>query len=80
MSSGDRVESSLGLELLLRLVAEEMGVKNCGRCGGALSDSRLALRDHDPQKVVVEVTCRACDEPLLITVEPETRVGTAGVR
>jgi DNA-directed RNA polymerase subunit RPC12/RpoP len=68
-----------GLELLLRLVAEQLGARRCARCGRSLSHSRVALREHDAQQVVIEVSCRRCQEPLLLKVEPEAGNGVARI-
>jgi len=73
-------EASPGVELLLRLVADELRTSSCAGCGGSLIRSRVALRDQDPGQVVIEVVCRSCDEPLLLRVEPEAESGIAGVR
>jgi hypothetical protein len=80
MSREQRTEAPPGLELLLRLVSAELAERRCGPCGGSLSNSKITLRSHDSQQVVIEVTCRACHEPLVLRVEPEAEEGTASVR
>jgi hypothetical protein len=80
MSRGTHVERSPGLRLLLRLVAEQAATKQCQRCGGALSNSRITLQEHDLQGAVIGIACRACDETVVVRVEPDAAHGTAGVR
>ena len=80
MSRRRQVEQSPGLRLLLRLVAEEAATKQCQRCGGPLSNSRITLQEHDLERAVVVVACRACDEKVLVRVEPEAGQGTADIR
>lgn len=80
MTEGRQIERSPGLTLLLRLVAEEAATKQCQRCGGPLSNSRITLQEHDLERAVIAVACRACDEKVLVRVEPEARQGAAGVR
>jgi hypothetical protein len=70
--------SSPGLELLVRLVVEELGGRQCARCAGSLSGSRVMIREHGAEKVVIEVRCRACDEALVLKVEPSGE-GVAGI-
>lgn len=71
--------SSPGIELLIRLVAQQLEARSCTRCGRSLSNSRITLREHDAGQVVIEASCRACDEPLLLKVEPEADDGVARV-
>lgn len=80
MSQRRQIEQSPGLRLLLRLVAEEAATRQCQSCGGPLSNSRITLQEHDLQKAVIAVACRACEERVLVRVEPEAGQGTAGVR
>jgi hypothetical protein len=80
MSRETHVEQSPGLKLLLRMVAEQAATRRCQRCGGALSNSRITLQEHDVQWVVIAVACRACDETVVVRVEPEAGQGSAGVR
>lgn len=79
MSEGRGLEGSPGLELLLRLVAGQLGSGRCEHCQGSLSGSTVALREHDLRQVVVEVTCRSCGEAMLLRVEPEADDGVARV-
>jgi hypothetical protein len=71
--------SSPGMELLVRLVAQQLEARSCTRCGRSLAGSQITLREHDAAQVVIEVGCRACDEPLLLRVEPEADDGVARV-
>lgn len=80
MSRETHVERSPGLKLLLRLVAQQAATRQCQRCGGAMSNSRITLQDHDLQGAVIAIACRACDETVIVRVEPEAAQGTAGVR
>jgi len=80
MSRGTHVERSPGLRLLLRLVAEQAATRQCQGCGGALSNSRITLREHDLQGAAIAIVCRACDETVVVRVEPEASQGSAGVR
>ena len=80
MSQGNQIERSPWLRLLLRSVAEHAATKQCQSCGGLLSNSRITLQEHDLQVAVIVVACRACDEKVLVRVEPEAGQGTAGVR
>ena len=80
MSQESAIERSPGLELLLRLVAEEAASRQCQSCGGTLSDSQIMLQARDLQQVVIALVCRTCDQKVLVRVEPEAGPGTAGVR
>ena len=80
MSQGSAIERSPGLELLLRLVADEAATRQCQSCGGTLSDSQITLQARDLQQVVIALACRTCDQKVLVRVEPEAGPGTAGVR
>lgn len=80
MTQGQQFEESPGLRLLLRLVAEEAATRQCQSCGGLLSNSRITLQEQDLDRAVIAVACRACDEKVLVRVEPESDLGTAGVR
>ena len=37
-------------------------------------------QEQDLDRAVIAVACRACDEKVLVRVEPESDLGTAGVR
>jgi len=80
MSQRRQIEQSPGLGLLLRLVAEEAATRQCQSCGGPLSNARITLQEHDLQRAVIAVACCACDEKVIVRVEPEAGRGTAGVR
>ena len=69
-----------GLELVLRLVAAEAETMSCRGCEEPLSNSTVTLREHDLQRVVVEVRCRSCGNAVLLGVAPEAEEGRAGVR
>jgi DNA-directed RNA polymerase subunit RPC12/RpoP len=80
MSQRRQIEQATGTGLLLGLVAQEAATRQCARCGGTLSNSRITLRAQDPQQAVVAVACRACGEEVLVRVEPDAGRGTARVR
>ena len=69
-----------GLELVLRLVAAEAETMSCRTCEEPLSHPAITLREHDLQRMVVEVRCRSCGNAMLLGVEPEAEEGRAGVR
>lgn len=79
MSKQQQVQRVPGLELLLRLVAEQLETQRCQGCGATLANSRVALRAHDLQHAVIEVTCSTCSDSVLVRVEPQAREGTASV-
>lgn len=80
MRQGSAIERSPGLELLLRLVADEAATRHCEGCGGALSNSQITLHARNLQQMVIAVACRTCDQRVLVRVEPEAGPGMVGVR
>ncbi|HET7421672.1 MAG TPA: hypothetical protein VFL27_14935 [Candidatus Dormibacteraeota bacterium] len=69
------------LDLLARLVAEQVAEKACATCGAVLTEARISLRMRDGERVLVEVTCRACDHVALLTAQPRgDEGGVIGLR
>lgn len=63
--------SSSAIDLLMRVIAEQLRAKNCARCGSSLADASIAVRESKGEEVVFEVGCRACDRILVLQVTPE---------
>ena len=80
MSKESATVRSSGLELVLRLVADDAASRQCQSCGGALSDSEITVQAHDLEQVVIALACRTCGHQILVRVEPEAGPGAAGVR
>ena len=71
--------TSPAIELLLRVVEARLEGVRCRGCGGALAGSPMAVRAQRREAIVVELSCRACDESTLLQVTPESDAGVAGV-
>ena len=63
--------SSSALDLLTRVIAEQLRTKDCPRCGSTLAGARIAVRDSRGEEVVFEAGCGACDRILVLQVKPE---------
>ncbi|TAN31698.1 hypothetical protein EPN29_10775 [bacterium] len=77
--AGAEAESA-GLDLLLRIVQEEVRSKACPACAAPLADCEMNLREPELDRVVVEVACRSCERTLLMTIAPDGESGVATVR
>lgn len=69
--------SQTALELLLRVAGERLVSEPCARCGAALEGAAVRLCDQAPDRVVLEVLCRACAHATPIEITPEARQGSA---
>ncbi len=72
--------TSPGIELLVRLVAEQLAAMRCEGCNELLSNPRVRPREHGADQVTFEVVCRACDRLMLLSVEPEAGEGVVSIR
>ena len=64
--------NSAGVDLLVRVVAEQIGEMLCERCSKPLERARIALRDVKPDHVIVEAVCAECDQSALLQIKPES--------
>ncbi len=71
------VENPAGVDLLLRVVADQAGRTSCAHCGARLAGASVAIREQDPEQIVIEIACAACGHPVLLRVEPEADGGVA---
>lgn len=60
-----------GLDLLLRVVAEQLHAQRCERCQTALGQARIVLRERTADRVVAEITCPVCAHAWLLEITPE---------
>lgn len=63
--------TSPGVDLLLRVVADQLGRHSCEGCRSQLAGGRFALREQAAQRIVVEVACPTCNRIALLFIEPE---------
>lgn len=71
------VPGSLGFDLMLRIVEEEVRAKRCPECAGSLVGCDINLRDLEFDRVVAAVSCRSCERTVLMTIAPEIEPGLA---
>ena len=62
--------SSPAIDLLMRVIAEQLRAENCPRCGSTLAGAPIAVRDSNGDEVVFEAGCRACDRIFVLQVKP----------
>jgi RNase P subunit RPR2 len=62
---------SPGVDLLLRVVADQLGRQQCEGCGSPLAGGRFALREQTAQRIVVEVACPTCNRKPLLFIQPD---------
>lgn len=59
------------VDLLVRVLAQELAGQRCERCSARLADARLAVRDLNTDQFVVEAKCRACEHTVLLEIKPD---------
>jgi len=69
-----------GIELLLRVVADQLTAMRCDHCDQPLSTPRIRLREQSAERMTFEVECRACSRLMLLSVEPEAGEGVIRIR
>ncbi len=79
MRADSRGGNPLGLDLLLRVVAEQTARTRCGQCDASLEGAAIAVRERDPAHVVIEIGCQTCGQARLLRIEPEAGSGVARV-
>lgn len=67
-------------DLVLGLVRTEVEEQPCPACGRALEDSTLRVETVELDRIVIEVTCAACDRVTHLEVGPSVDGGAASIR
>ena len=71
--------TSPALDLLLRVVREQLSSETCQACGSSLVDSGLAMRERGAEDVIIEVVCKRCAHVAHLRISPGSHEGIAHV-
>jgi hypothetical protein len=63
--------NAVGIELVVRVVAGQIGAIPCERCSKPLKQAHIAVREIKPDRIIFEAMCAECEQRTLVQIEPE---------
>lgn len=72
--------SDAARDLVVGLVRTEVEAQPCPECGRTLEDCTLRVDAMELDRIVIEVTCSACDRVTHLEVAPSADGGAASIR